>query len=101
MIVGIVGCGAIAHIIAQNIKDENTNIEIKYFYDKDGKRAEELANFVNGIAVSSGDVSRWSMLIGAFVVYNIIIKFHPESKRGLLLLLGIVLLFTIVFVSLS
>jgi len=53
MIVGIVGCGAIAHIIAQNSKDENTNIEIKYFYDKDGKRAEELANFVNGIAVSN------------------------------------------------
>lgn len=52
--------------------------------------------YINGIAVSSGDVSRWSMLIGAFVVYNIIIKFHPESKRGLLLLLGIVLLFTIV-----
>ena len=52
--------------------------------------------YINGIAVSSGDVSRWSMLIGAFVVYNIIIKFHPESKRWLLLLLGIVLLFTIV-----
>ena len=34
MKVGIVGCGAIANIIVDNITPEE-NIEFKYFYDKD------------------------------------------------------------------
>lgn len=51
--------------------------------------------YINGISVSNGDVSRWSMLIGAFVIYNIIIKFYPESKKWLLLVLGGVLIFII------
>ena len=33
MIVGILGCGAIANIIVQNVNTDDTNIEIKYFYD--------------------------------------------------------------------
>lgn len=55
MIVGIVGCGAIANIIVQNIKDENSNIEIKYFYDKDNERAQNLASIAGGVALLKFD----------------------------------------------
>lgn len=51
MIVGLIGCGAIANIIANNISSENNNIKISYFYDKDIERAQNLATINNGIAV--------------------------------------------------
>ncbi|MGI6447029.1 MAG: aspartate dehydrogenase [Methanobrevibacter boviskoreani] len=51
MIVGILGCGAIANIIVQNVNTDDTNIEIKYFYDRDGERAENLADIAGGIAL--------------------------------------------------
>ena len=35
MIVGILGCGAIANIILSNISYEDTGIDIKYFFDID------------------------------------------------------------------
>ncbi len=50
MIVGIVGCGAIANTIVNEILSEK-GIEIKYFYDRDIERAENLAQIANGIAV--------------------------------------------------
>ena len=55
MIVGIIGCGAIANIIASRIVPEDNGIEIKYFYDKDIERAENLASFANGVAVLDFD----------------------------------------------
>ena len=51
MKVGIIGCGAIANIITSNIVPENNGIDIKYFFDKDVERAENLASFADGIAV--------------------------------------------------
>ena len=51
MKVGIIGCGAIANIIASNIVPEDNNINIKYFYDNDVERAENLASFANGVAI--------------------------------------------------
>lgn len=51
MIIGIVGCGAIANIIVNNISFEKDGIDIKYFYDRDAERAENLAVLANGIAV--------------------------------------------------
>ena len=51
MKVGIIGCGAIANIIASNIVSEDNNIDIKYFYDNDVERAENLASFANGVAI--------------------------------------------------
>ncbi|RBQ24237.1 putative L-aspartate dehydrogenase [Candidatus Methanobinarius endosymbioticus] len=51
MIVGILGCGAIASIIVNNFLSKNSGIEIKYFYDHDIKKAENLAIILNGIAV--------------------------------------------------
>ena len=51
MKVGIIGCGAIANIIASTIVPEDNNIDIEYFYDNDVERAENLASFANGVAV--------------------------------------------------
>lgn len=55
MNVGIIGCGAIANIIASRIVPEDNNIEIKYFFDKDIERAENLATFAGGVAVLDFD----------------------------------------------
>ena len=51
MKVGIIGCGAIANIIASRIVSDDCGIEIKYFFDKDIERAENLASFARGVAV--------------------------------------------------
>ncbi|MBR6023846.1 MAG: aspartate dehydrogenase [Methanobrevibacter sp.] len=51
MKVGIIGCGAIANIIASRIVPDDNEIEIKYFFDKDIERAENLASFAGGVAV--------------------------------------------------
>ena len=51
MNVGIIGCGAIANIIASRIVPENNGIKIRYFFDKDIERAENLASFAGGVAV--------------------------------------------------
>lgn len=51
MIIGIVGCGAIANIIVNNISFEKDGIDIKYFFDRDVEKAENLAVLANGIAV--------------------------------------------------
>ena len=54
MIVGIVGCGAIANTIVNEIMSVK-GIDIKYFYDRDVERAENLASIANGIAVIDFD----------------------------------------------
>ncbi len=51
MIVGLIGCGAIANIIVNNISAENDDIEIAYFFDNDIERAQNLASINDGIAV--------------------------------------------------
>lgn len=55
MKVGIIGCGAIANIIASSIVSEDNGIDIKYFFDKDIERAENIASLTNGIAVLDFD----------------------------------------------
>ena len=50
MIVGIVGCGAIANTIVNECISDS-GIQIKYFYDTDIERAENLAQIANGVAV--------------------------------------------------
>ena len=50
MIVGIVGCGAIANTIVNEFISDS-GIQIKYFYDTDIERAENLAQIANGVAV--------------------------------------------------
>ena len=55
MKVGIIGCGAIANIIASRIVPEDNDIDIKYFFDKDIERAENIASFAGGVAVLDFD----------------------------------------------
>jgi aspartate dehydrogenase len=51
MRVGILGCGAIANLIVNNILATEKEITIEYFYDRDVEKAENLASIANGIAV--------------------------------------------------
>ena len=44
-------CGAIANIIVNNISVEKDGIDVKYFFDKDSEKAENLAILSEGIAV--------------------------------------------------
>lgn len=55
MKVGIIGCGAIANIITTSIIQEENDIEIAYFFDKDIERAENLASLAGGVAVLNFD----------------------------------------------
>lgn len=55
MIVGILGCGAIANVIVNNFLSKDSGIKIKYFYDHDIEKAENLAIIGNGIAVLNID----------------------------------------------
>ena len=52
MRVGIVGCGAIAGIITDFVEKGELNINLKFFYDQDMERAENLASQVDGIIVN-------------------------------------------------
>jgi len=51
MIVGIIGCGAIANIITNQALEGKLGVELKYFYDRDVERAENLASQIEGTAV--------------------------------------------------
>ena len=52
MILGMLGCGAIASFIVNNISSEDNGIIVKYFYDRDFEQSKKLATLANGIAVS-------------------------------------------------
>ncbi|GAB6055018.1 aspartate dehydrogenase [Methanobacterium alkalithermotolerans] len=51
MIVGIVGCGAIANIITNFALEGKLGVELRYFFDRDLERAENLASQINGKVV--------------------------------------------------
>ncbi|MDI6723241.1 MAG: aspartate dehydrogenase [Methanobacterium sp.] len=51
MKVGIIGCGAIAHIITNFAVDGKLGVELEFFFDRDIERAENLALQVDGTVV--------------------------------------------------
>ncbi len=51
MVVGILGCGVIANIITDYAAKGKLGVDLKFFYDRDMERAENLASKVDGIAV--------------------------------------------------
>jgi aspartate dehydrogenase len=51
MIVGILGCGAIANIITDFVMAGKLNIDLKFFYDLNMEKAENLASQVDGVVV--------------------------------------------------
>ncbi len=53
MKVGILGCGAIANIITNFAAEEKLGVDLKFFYDRDIERAENLASQVDGTVLLS------------------------------------------------
>jgi aspartate dehydrogenase len=53
MKVGILGCGAIANIITNFAAEGKLGVDLKFFYDRDMERAENLASQVNGTVLMS------------------------------------------------
>lgn len=51
MVVGIIGCGAIAGIITDLAANGKLSADLKFFYDMDMKRAENMASKVDGVTV--------------------------------------------------
>lgn len=51
MKVGILGCGAIAHIITNFAAEGKLGVDLEFFYDRDMERAENLASQVDGTVV--------------------------------------------------
>ena len=51
MVAGIMGCGAIANIITNFAADGELGADLKFFYDLDMERAENLASKIDGIIV--------------------------------------------------
>lgn len=51
MNVGILGCGAIANIITNFAAEGKLGVDLKFFYDRDMERAENLASQVDGRVV--------------------------------------------------
>ena len=51
MNVGILGCGAIANIITNFAVEGKLGVDLKFFYDRDMERAENLASQVDGRVV--------------------------------------------------
>ena len=51
MVAGIMGCGAIANIITNFAADGELGADLKFFYDMDMERAENLASKIDGIIV--------------------------------------------------
>ena len=51
--VGIIGCGAIAQIITNFAAEGKLGVDLKFFYDWDMKRAENLASHIDGIVVQN------------------------------------------------
>lgn len=51
MIVGIVGCGAIANIITDFAVEGKLGVDLKFFYDQDVEKAENLSSQVEGMVV--------------------------------------------------
>ncbi len=49
LVVGIIGCGAIAGIITDFAANGKLGADLKFFYDMDIKRAENMASKVNGV----------------------------------------------------
>lgn len=52
--------------------------------------------YINGAAVSSNDVSRWTIVIMAYIAYSFICKYHVKYERALLFVLVIGLAIAIV-----
>jgi len=83
MILGIIGCGAIANIITDFALEEKLNADLKYFYDVDLDRANKLSAKVDGRAVLNLEdmLSNVDLVIEA-ASPDAVIKYVPKVLRA-------------------
>ena len=89
-VVGIVGCGAIARTITDFALKENLGVHIKFFYDQDMERAENLAEHAGGVAVQNvQDMLSYVDLIVEAASPGAVVEIVPkvlESKRDVIIM---------------
>ena len=89
-VVGIVGCGAIARTITDFALKENLGVHIKFFYDQDMERAENLAAHAGGVAVQNvQDMLSYVDLIVEAASPGAVVEIVPkvlESKRDVIIM---------------
>jgi aspartate dehydrogenase len=89
-VVGIVGCGAIARTITDFALKENLDVHIKFFYDQNMKRAEDLASHAGGVAVQNvEDMLNYVDLIVEAASPGAVVEIVPkvlESKSDVIIM---------------
>ncbi|MDZ4171604.1 MAG: aspartate dehydrogenase, partial [Methanobacteriaceae archaeon] len=93
MIVGIVGCGAIANIITNYALEGKLGVDLKYFYDRDVERAENLASQLEGTAVLKIEdmLEHVDMVIEAaapMAVAEVVPKIIKKGKNVIIMSIG-------------
>lgn len=92
-VVGILGCGAIAKTITDFALKENLGVDIKFFYDQDMERAENLASHTGGVVVRDvGDMLEHVDLVveaaSPRAVVEIVPKILEKKKDVIIMSLG-------------
>jgi aspartate dehydrogenase len=89
-VVGIVGCGAIARTITDFALKENLGVHLKFFYDQDMERAENLATHAGGVAVQDvEDMLNYVDLVVEAASPGAVVEIVPkvlESKRDVIIM---------------
>lgn len=89
-VVGIVGCGAIARTITDFALKENLDVHIKFFYDQNMERAEDLASHAGGVAVQNvEDMLNYVDLIVEAASPGAVVEIVPkvlESKSDVIIM---------------
>ncbi len=93
MMVGILGCGAIANIITNFATEGKLGVDLKYFYDRDMERAENLASMVDGKVVLEVDdlLERADLIIEAAspqAVVDIVPRILEKGKNVIIMSIG-------------
>jgi aspartate dehydrogenase len=93
MKVGIIGCGAIANIMTNFAVEGKLGVDLKFFYDRDIERAENLALQVDGTVVLEVEdmLDKVDLVIEAAspqAVADVIPKVLEEGKNVLIMSIG-------------
>jgi len=93
MKVGIIGCGAIAHIITNFAVDGKLGVDLDFFFDRDIERAENLASQVDGtVAIEVKDMlDKVDMVIEAAspqAVKDVVPQVLEKGKDVLIMSIG-------------
>lgn len=93
MKVGIIGCGAIAHIITNFAVEGKLGVDLEFFFDRDIERAENLASQVDGtVAIEVEDMlDKVDMVIEAAspqAVEDVVPQVLEKGKDVLIMSIG-------------